>query len=135
MSSAWKKALFPVKPRLFPGQRWLNIILRSLHLIGVAGIAGGFLFVLEEARWLTFWHLTLATGVMLSLLYIWSSAIWLLQLKGIAIILKLLLLALAFRLPEWRSELFIAVIAISGFIAHAPGVIRGYIPFKILKPS
>lgn len=127
--------LFPDKPRIFPGMRWLNIGLRSVHIIGVAGIGGGFLFTLDEAQWLPFWYLTLATGVFLVLLYLWENAIWLFQLKGIVIILKLLLLAIAFQYPEWQSELFITVIAISGFIAHAPGIVRGYTPFKILKPS
>jgi len=120
------RLLFPVNPRLFPGQRWINISLRSIHIIGVAGIGGGFLFGLDEAQWLPFWHLTLATGVILSLLYIWSDAIWLFQLKGLAIVLKVLLLGAAMGLPAWRAELFMLIILISGLIAHAPGWVRGY---------
>ena len=118
--------LFPATARIFPGMRWLNIGLRSVHLVGVAGIGGGFLFMLDEAQWLPFWHLTLVTGILLSLLYIWENAIWLLQLKGLVIITKLLLLGVALMLPDWRAELFIMVIVISGLIAHAPGSVRGY---------
>ncbi|MGM0593680.1 MAG: hypothetical protein ACQETD_04000 [Pseudomonadota bacterium] len=117
---------FPTQARYFPGQRWLNILLRAAHLIGVAGIGGGFLFAVEESLWRPWWWLTLVTGVLLSLLYLYSDGRWLLQLKGQVILLKLILLALAFALPPWRAELFVLVILLSALIAHAPGAVRGY---------
>jgi len=60
--------LFPAESRQFYGQRWLNILLRSVHLLGVAGVGGGFLLGVEDSRWMVFWILTLTTGVALSLL-------------------------------------------------------------------
>jgi hypothetical protein len=120
-----KRLLFPDEARTFTGERWVDIGLRCAHLVGVAGIGGGFLLTLEQDRRLTFWHLTLVSGVLLSLLYLWSSAAWLLQRKGLAIMFKLVLLALALGLPTWRGSLFIAVIVLSGLIAHAPGRVRG----------
>ena len=120
------RLLAPEKPRDFPGERWLNIILRSLHLVGVAGIAGGFLFTLEESQWLPFWYLTLSTGILLSLLYLWSSVLWLFQLKGMSIVIKLILFGIATLSPDWRAELFILVIILSSLTAHAPGWIRSY---------
>lgn len=119
--------LFPTPAREFPGQRWLNITLRTLHLIGIAGIGGGYLFGLAQTQWLPYWHLTLSTGIALSMIYIWSTVLWLFQLKGLAIILKLALLWLAVKQPEFQSELFILVIAISAVIAHAPGKVRGFV--------
>ena len=118
--------LIPPTPRSFPGERWLNISLRCAHLVGIAGISGGFLFTLAEAQWLPFWYLAVGSGVALTLLYLWSTALWLVQLKGIAIILKVSLLAAATLLPGWRTELFLIIIIISGLIAHAPGAVRGY---------
>ena len=123
--SGLRHLLLPEEPRTFIGKRWVDIGLRCAHLVGVAGIGGGFLLTLEQDQWLTFWHLTLVSGVLLSLLYLWSSAAWLLQLKGLAIIFKLALLALALGVPTWRGTLFIAVIVLSGLIAHAPGRVRG----------
>ncbi len=117
--------LFPRSPRRFAGQRWLNILLRSLHLVGIAGIAGGFLFALDESLWTGYWRLALATGVALSLLYLWSTALWLFQLKGIAILLKLALLAIGFRFPDWRPPIFFTIVMLSSIMAHAPGAIRG----------
>lgn len=121
-----KTLLFPSEARLFPGQRWLNIALRCLHLVGVAGIGGGFLFSVSEAQWLPFGYLTLGSGVALSLLYLWSDPRWLLQLKGMTIVAKLLLLAAAIGLPGLRAELFLLIVVLSGLIAHAPGSVRGF---------
>lgn len=129
------RALIPQKPRYFPGQRGLNIALRSLHLIGVAGIGGGFLFTLDEAQWLPFWHLSLLTGIALTAIYIWTSALWLVQLKGLVIVFKLLLLWIAMLIPDWRGALFIMVIVLSAVIAHAPGTVRGYRPFGQNEPG
>jgi hypothetical protein len=105
MTSAILRALFPSRPRHFPGQRWVNIALRSAHLVGVAGIGGGFLFTPDEVAWEAYWHLTWVTGGALSALY---------------------LLPVAVVIPEIRAESFVLVIAISGVIAHAPARVRGY---------
>jgi hypothetical protein len=109
---------------MFTGQRWVNIGLRCVHLIGVAGIGGGFLFGLDAQLWVSYWYVTLATGVALSLIYIWSTAVWLFELKGLAVVLKILLLALALAIPGLRGASFIAIIVLSGLIAHAPARVR-----------
>lgn len=116
----------PPAPRLLPHLRWINITLRGLHLIGIAGLAGGFLFDLPETRWLVYWYLTLASGVLLAALYLWTDAGWLWKLKGQAILVKLALLALAYVYPAWRAELFMLIIALSAFFAHAPDRVRSY---------
>lgn len=117
--------LLPPAPRFFPGQRWVNIGLRCAHLVGVAGIGGGFLFALPEAQWQPFWHLTLASGGLLALLYVWSDVAWL---------LKLALLALASFYPAWRAETFVLVIILSGFFAHAPDRVRSYAWGRAVRP-
>ena len=122
---------FPAQARYFPGQRGLNILLRAAHLVGVAGIGGGFLFGLDEALWWPWWWLTLSSGVLLSLIYLYSNGRWVFQLKGQVILLKLALLALAFGLPAWRAELFVLVIGLSALIAHAPGAVRGYTLWRV----
>ena len=125
--------LFPPSPRSFAGKRWVDIGLRCAHLVGVAGMGGGFLFGLPEAQWQAFGQLTLASGGLLVLLYVWTSADWLLQVKGQAILLKLVLLGLAHFLPEWRAPLFVAVIVLSGVFAHAPKGVRGYAWGRVLE--
>ena len=120
------QVLFPSQPRQFPGQRWVNITLRSAHLVGIAGIGGGFLFALDPAAWNLYWRITLATGIALSLVYLWSTAAWLFEIKGLAIVVKTALLVAAVNHPDLRHDLFILIIVISALSAHAPARIRGY---------
>jgi hypothetical protein len=121
--------LFPAKSRFFPGQRWVNILLRTLHLIGIAGLGGGFLYPAEGDLWRTFFNLTIWSGVGLTAIAVWNNAIWLVQLRGQAILLKLLLLGLMSLLPELRLLIFIAILIISGVISHAPAKVRYYSMF------
>ncbi len=119
-------ALFPQQSRTFAGQRGLSILLRTLHLLGIAGVGGGYFYAVVDESWLAFLYLTLVSGLMMVLLSIWSNGIWLLQLRGHAILLKVLLLMLMPVWPEQRTALLVAVILISGLIAHAPGDVRYY---------
>jgi len=124
----------PPPEHFFPYLRWLNISLRGLHLVGIAGLAGGFLFNLPESAWLGYWHLALATGVLLSALYLWTDAKWLLKLKGQAILAKLALLALAYYLPDGRAVVFVLIVLLSAFFAHAPDRVRSYAWGRKLRP-
>jgi hypothetical protein len=97
-----------------------------LHLIGVAGLGGGFLYSAEGESWRYFLDLTIASGVGLVLISVWNNGIWLIQLRGQAILLKMLLLALIPLVPGLRLPLFLATLVISGIIAHAPANVRYY---------
>lgn len=122
--------LFPDVDRTFPGIRWVNIMLRTLHLVGVAGMGGAFLYATPESEWRPFFTLTFVSGFLLMLLAIWSNGIWLIQLRGVATIVKLMLLSLAFAGGMEPAILF-TIIAISGVIAHAPGKVRYYMVFPV----
>lgn len=111
--------------RRFSSHRWAEIVLRCAHLVGVAGMAGGWLFELDTARWLPYAYLTLSSGLAMSLLAICSHPAWPRQLKGLTILLKLGLLGLALLCPSYRAELFVTVIVLSGVMSHAPGWVRG----------
>ena len=121
-----KYVLFPPNSRFFPGQRWANICLRTLHLIGVAGLGGGFLYPAAGEDWRIYLDLVVWSGVGLVAIAIWNNGIWLLQLCGQAVILKLLLLALIPFYPDLRLPLLLAVIVISGVVSHAPAGVRHF---------
>ena len=122
----FRQTLFPLQSRLLPGHRWINITLRSLHLIGIAGLGAGYLYPVAGDSWVGYLCLALISGVILILLSIWSNGIWLLQLRGQAILFKLLLLVAAGVWPEVKAELFVIVIIISSVVSHAPGDFRYY---------
>ena len=118
--------LFPEKSRFLPGHRWLNIGLRTLHLLGIAGLGAGFLYAGVDETWRDYFGLTLFSGMGLSLLFLWSNGIWLIQLRGQLIFLKVGLLAAIALWPEATLPLFVSVILISGLISHAPADLRYY---------
>jgi len=119
-----KHWLFPAETRYLPGHRWINIGLRTLHLVGVAGLGAGFLYAAADEQWRLYLQLALGSGLALSLLYLYSNATWLLQLWGQAILLKLALLGVMPLFPDRRLPLLLAVVVISGLISHAPASVR-----------
>ncbi len=123
------RVLFPDEPRALPGQRWIRIGLRTLHLIGVAGLGGAYLYEAAPHSWLPYFWLTMATGLLMVMLEVWSNAIWLLQIRGLAIVFKVLLLVAIALHDVAALPLILMVIAISGVIAHAPGNLRYYSPY------
>ncbi|HEY5790268.1 MAG TPA: hypothetical protein VIX81_06565 [Gammaproteobacteria bacterium] len=127
--SGWRDLLFPPEPRGFPGRRWVNIGLRSVHLLGLAGMGGGWLYAAPLAAWQPYLWLTLASGTAMLLLEVSGTCLWLLQLRGLAVLAKLLLLALAGSRPEWLPGLLVAVIVLSAVFAHAPAGVRYFSPF------
>ena len=119
--------LFPIDKRDFPGRRWLSITLRTLHLIGIAGLAGAYLFHLPESQWMPYLWLAVVSGFLMAAMAIYVDGIWLLQLRGQAIFLKLLLLSTVFWLfDEPQAMIYLLVIILSGVVSHAPGKVRYY---------
>lgn len=117
--------MFPEKSRSFKGQRWISIFLRSLHLIGIAGIGAAFLFDVSNEKWLPYMIIVVATGSAMILLEACNNGIWLIQLSGLFTLLKLLILSMTFVVGLHPYILF-AVILISGFTSHAPARFRHY---------
>ena len=100
--------------------------LRTLHLVGVAGLGAGFLYAAADESWLLYFYLTQVTGILMVLVALYRNFIWLIQLRGQAVLFKLLLLGLIPLFPELKAVLLILVVLVSGWISHAPGRVRYY---------
>lgn len=107
-------------------KRWTKISLRTLHLVAVAGVGGGILFGLERDLWINYWWLAMVSGVLMMVIDIISNPVWLVQVRGLVIYLKLILLAFLGSNPSLDNLLLIIIIVISGVISHAPGNLRYY---------
>lgn len=107
-------------------KRWTKISLRTLHLLALAGVGGGVLFGLEKDLWVNYWWLAMASGALMMLIDIISNPVWLLQIRGVVIYVKLILLACLGLYPDWDSFLLAVIIIISAVISHAPGKLRYY---------
>lgn len=133
MTTRWRtklfRALVPDTPRGFPGQRWVRISLRTLHLIGVAGLGGGFLYGAEPAMWMPYLWLTVATGMAMVIVELCSTGLWLIQVRGMSVVIKLALVAWLLRTEHLELPLMITVIVISGVVSHAPAGVRYFSVF------
>lgn len=107
-------------------KRWSKISLRTLHLLAVAGVGGGILFALEKDLWINYWWLALVSGALMMVMDIAANPVWIVQVRGVVIIFKLILLALMVSYPAWGSFLLLVIIIISAVISHAPGKLRYY---------
>lgn len=124
----YTKILLPQQSRTFTGQRWLSILLRTLHLIGVSGVGAAFLFSVSKDQWQPYMLLTITSGCAMVILEVWSNGIWLIQLRGFSTLLKLLILSLMF-VFEPQAYILFSIIIIAGLMSHAPGNIR-YLSIK-----
>jgi hypothetical protein len=102
-------------------RRLTKVIVRSIHLVGVAGFFGYAMMGHYET---TFVVLTIVSGIVLTFMEAYSGWIWFVQLRGIALYLKLLLLLVIHIEPASSLPCLIAIIVLSGFISHAPSWIR-----------
>jgi len=107
-------------------KRWTKISLRTLHLLSVAGVGGGIFFGLEQAVWLNYWWLAMVSGGLMMLIDIISNPVWIVQVRGLAIFLKLILLVFLGNWPSLDGLLLAVIIIISGIISHAPSNLRYY---------
>ena len=107
-------------------KRCTKISLRTLHLLAVAGVGGGILFGLEQDLWRSYWLLALVSGGLMMLVDIIANPLWLVQVRGLVIFLKLALLMMLGRYPQFDGYLLGAIIVISTIISHAPGKLRYY---------
>jgi len=107
-------------------KRWSKISLRTLHLLAVAGVGGGILFGLEKQLWINYWWLAVASGALMMLMDIVANPAWLVQIRGLVIMFKLILFALLGSYPAWDNILLAIIIIISAVISHAPGKVRYY---------
>ena len=102
-------------------RRFAKVIVRTIHLVGIAGLFGNAMTGSYESIYLV---LTIFSGVLLTVMEAWSGPIWFAQLRAVALYLKLLLLLPVHFYPNAAVPWLIAVIAISGFMSHAPSWIR-----------
>jgi len=102
-------------------RRLTKVIVRTIHLVAIAGFFGNAMTGSYETIYIT---MTIVSGAVLTLMEASSGWVWFVQLRGVSLYLKLLLLLFIHVYPNATVPGLIAVIALSGFISHAPSWIR-----------
>lgn len=121
--NTWLRFFCPLQNRDFPGKRWVKIALRTVHLIGVAGVGGGVLMAQPLESWQAYLHLTLTSGFCYLLLELWTNAIMLIQIRGLVVMVKLALLCALLYAPD-QAYWLVLIIVLSSVVSHAPGKVR-----------
>jgi hypothetical protein len=88
----------------------------------VGGVAAG--LVLRELPWAV-WG-TLTTGLMYVAVELLTSPVWLVQLKGLAVVVKLVLFGAMILATDHPLPYLMAALVIGGISSHMPGKYRHY---------
>lgn len=110
--------------RDFVGRGVLINLLRALHLVGVVGMGAAVLGVRPASEMATYVYLLIAAGTAIAALDRWANPAYFLQVNGLAVLFKVLLLAAAVSLAGFGAALFWAVLVGSVLMAHAPRRLR-----------
>ncbi|TKB49418.1 hypothetical protein FCL40_08785 [Ferrimonas sediminicola] len=115
-----------IPERQFWIQRLGKSSLRALHVLGIIGASGGFFYEVEKALWLPWWILAMSTGLILMAWEVIRSPLWLVQMKGVLTLTKVVLVALCYPLSQFKVPLFCLVALISVVTSHGPAGLRHY---------
>jgi hypothetical protein len=107
--------------RVIPGARWIRTTLRTLHLIAVGALYGGYLYAVDVTRLQPALLSVLLTGGLLVCFEVWQSRIWVVQVRGVATFLKLGALAAIGLVPDWTVALLTLAMLIGSISSHMPG--------------
>jgi hypothetical protein len=113
----------PGHRRDFPGRRWLLVALRSLHLVGVVLVGAALLHGDGEHRIVAI-ALMFVTGLSLYGIELWTQPRHALELAGLFIPLKLVVVATMAVMPERAAALFWLLLVSSSVVSHAPAAFR-----------
>lgn len=108
--------------RTFPGQRWLGVLLRGLHLVAVIVLGAALLGapVASDQAVFGLW----STGLVMLALDTWSKPSHLREASGLSVLVKLVFVAWMAVDADSRAVLFWLVVIASAIFAHAPASLR-----------
>ena len=118
--------LFPEEPRDFAGRRWIKIVLRGVHVLCAGVLVGAYLLQGGSLPWLLG---TIASGSALLLLDLHESAAFLLEVRGLIVLIKLGLLASLPAFGAYQAWLLAFLLVGSVVSSHAPGSFRHHLLF------
>ncbi len=110
-----------VEPRPVPAGRILRTTLRTAHLIATGALYGGHVYGVEAERLVPALAAVLATGGGFLALEVYQASVWLIQVRGVATLVKLALVAAVAPLWDFRVLLLTLAVIIGGVSSHMPG--------------
>jgi hypothetical protein len=132
-----RRLLFPEPPRVVPAHRLLGVALRTAHILTFSVLLGGHLFEIDSAQLVPFLVGAIASGTAMMALELGSTCAWLFMGKGLAVVVKLMLLALVPLCWAERVPILVLVVIIASVGAHMPSRFRHYsvLAGRVLEPE
>ena len=110
-----------VEPRPVPGARLLRTTLRTAHLIAAGALYGGHVYGVEPERLVPALAGVLVTGGAFLGIEVYQASVWLVQIRGVATLLKLALVGAVSVFWESRVLLLTLAVIVGGVSSHMPG--------------
>lgn len=107
--------------RDFPGKRWINVILRTLHIGGLVLFGSA---LLGNGSIALSGTILLSSGIVMFAIDTWSKPGHVREIAGFGILIKLTLIGLATATPALALPAFWCILAFSTILAHAPRHVR-----------
>ena len=116
--------LAPPVPRTFRGLRAWQIAARTLHIAAMGLVLGGVAWGVPGRQLALPWAITVASGLALLGIDLWKSCAVLWQGTGLAVLLKMALLAVGQLVPGARLEWYLAATVVASVGSHMPSTWR-----------
>lgn len=111
-------------PRPLPAVRAVRITLRTAHLMAFGALYGGQVYGIPAGRLGPALLATVASGVAFMGLEIYRTPLWLVQVRGLATLAKMALLAAPVLWRGGEVWLLTAALVIGAVVSHMPGRFR-----------
>jgi xanthine/uracil/vitamin C permease (AzgA family) len=99
----------------------LRTLLRTTHLIAAGALYGGHVYSVEAERLIPALVAVLVTGGAFLALEVYQASVWLVQIRGVATLVKLALVAAVGLFWELRVALLTVAVIVGGVSSHMPG--------------
>lgn len=107
--------------RDFPGKRWLNVGLRTLHVCGIILLGASLTTTVPPLLAVL---LTVISGGLMFAIDLWANPGHIRETAGFGVVVKLLLVGGMALQPAWAAPLFWLTVVLSTLLSHAPGGFR-----------
>lgn len=116
--------VFPDTPRDFPLRRTVRTALRTLHILATGVLVGGHIFGQPKEQLFGWLVGSVASGVALLATDLHATFAFLLQVRGLLVLLKIALTASVLFFWEARVPLLVAALTLGAAGSHMPGSLR-----------
>ncbi len=103
-----------------PARRWTRISCRAVHVAAMSAVVGGTIFGGSREAMRTSWVALLVSGMFLIATDLYSDKPYLREMRGVALLLKLVAVALMAALDTFNGWALMALIIYSVVFSHMP---------------